>query len=321
QAEGEDVDFDELLDNDFVQLRFQADRGTVHAYAANNSGEAFFTDLSGIGADEFIEGTRVLGGNPNSTMGELGGTARSIISVGGYTTKNSFTNTTNEELSIEEVTGDYYIRTSRGPTLDGRLKPEISAPANLIASAESSFYTEFDPLVEVDQIAKGDGTHWSFSIRRGTSAAAPLVAGIAGLMLELEPDLDPAGILELMATHSEEDAFTGALPNQVWGHGKINAYGMIASMEQLTNTVSHQLTETIDIFPNPNKGQFVMRSDLTGKLHVSVFDLTGRSVFEKQLIKDESTLSLALPKNLQGMYVLKLRQDNRAFSTKLFINP
>ena len=69
QAESDDVNFDDLLDNDFVQLRFQADNGTVHAYAANNSGEAFFTDLSGIGAEEFIEEVRVLGGNPNSTMG------------------------------------------------------------------------------------------------------------------------------------------------------------------------------------------------------------------------------------------------------------
>ncbi len=321
QSEGEDVDFNDLLDNDFVQLRFQADRGTVHAYAANNSGEAFFTDLSGIGADEFIEGTRVLGGNPNSTMGELGGTARSIISVGGYTTKNSFMNTNGDEVSLDEVIGEPYVRTSRGPTLDGRLKPEISAPANLIASAENSFYAEFDPLVEVGQIDKGDGSHWSFGIRRGTSTAAPLVAGIAGLMLELAPDLDPEGIKELMATHAEQDDFTGALPNQVWGHGKINAYGIISSMEQLTSALSDQVVGTIRIFPNPNKGHFSLHADLTGELHISIFDLQGRSVFDKQFFKDNSTLNLDLPQNLEGMYFLKLRQNDRAFSVKLFIKP
>ncbi|NND34711.1 MAG: S8 family serine peptidase, partial [Saprospiraceae bacterium] len=109
QAEGEDTNFDNLLDNDFIQIRFQANRGTIHAYAANNSGEAFFTDLSGIGAGELIDGIRVRGGNPRSTMGELGGTARSIISVGGYTTKNSFTNTRGEKFAITDVLGDQYL--------------------------------------------------------------------------------------------------------------------------------------------------------------------------------------------------------------------
>jgi len=320
QSEAEDVDFNDLLNNDFVQLKFRADRGTVHAYAANNSGEAFFTDLSGIGADEFIKGIRVLGGNPNSTMGELGGTARSIISVGGYTTKNSFINTKGDELGIDEIIGDYYLKTSRGPTLDGRLKPEISAPANLIASAENSFYTEFDPLVEISQIDKGDGTYWGFSIRRGTSSAAPLVAGIAGLMLELAPALDPEAIKELMATHAEKDDFTGTLPNQIWGHGKINAYSIISSMENITSTLSEQITGTINVFPNPNKGQFVLRSDLTGKLQISVLDLTGRSVFEKQCIKHESTLNLDLPKHLQGIYFLNVKHNDQALSTKMFIN-
>lgn len=61
---------------------FRAESGIVHAYAANNSGEDFFIDLSGIGADEFIDGKRVIGGNARSTMGELGGTAHSMISVG-----------------------------------------------------------------------------------------------------------------------------------------------------------------------------------------------------------------------------------------------
>ena len=321
QSEGDDVDFDDLLDNDFVQLRFQADRGTVHAYAANNSGEAFFTDLSGIGADEFIEDTRVLGGNPNSTMGELGGTARSIISVGGYTTENSFVNTDEDEVRIDEVIGDYYINTSRGPTLDGRLKPDISAPANLIGSAESSFYAGFDPFVEVAQIDKGDGTHWPFSIRRGTSTAAPLVAGIAGLMLELAPDLTPEEIKERMAAHAAMDEFTGVLPNQVWGHGKIDAYGIISSMEQPTSIVGDQIAGTIDIYPNPNNGRFVMRSDLTGKLQINVFDLRGRSVFEKQVIKDNRNLTIDLPIRLGGMYFLKLRQNGQVFSTKLIINP
>ena len=161
QKKGGDINLSDLLDNDFVLLNFQSDRGILHAYAANNSGEAFFTDLSGIGAEETIENVRIKGGNERSTMGELGGTAKSIISVGGYTTKNAFTNTSGQLVTIDNIIGDQYFRSSQGPTHDGRIKPEISAPANLIAAAENSFYLEADILTEVSKIekeyAKGKG--------------------------------------------------------------------------------------------------------------------------------------------------------------------
>lgn len=319
QSAADDVDFNDLLDNDFVQLRFQADRGTVHAYAANNSGEAFFTDLSGIGAEEFIEGVRVLGGNPNSTMGELGGTARSIISVGGYTTKNSFTNTNGDNLSVEDVIGDYYLRSSRGPTLDGRMKPDISAPANLIASAENSFYTESDPIVEVGKIENGGGNDWGFGISRGTSAAAPLVAGIAALMLEADPDLTPETTKTLLFAHAERDGFTGPQPNQLWGHGKVNAYEVIADMAQLTSTNFARVAEPVSIFPNPNSGNFVLDGEMSGEVQISILDYTGRAVFEGKYFKDERTLRLQLPEHLNGVYLLRLQHKERTFRSRLVV--
>lgn len=319
QETGDNVNFNDLLDNDFVQLRFQADRGTVHAYAANNSGEAFFTDLSGIGAEEFIEDVRVIGGNPNSTMGELGGTARSIISVGGYTTKNSFINTEGNEVSVANAVGDAYFRSSRGPTLDGRIKPDISAPANLIASAENSFFTDFDPLTEVATLEDEGGKSWGFSIRRGTSAAAPLVAGIAALMLEANAELSPELIKELLFDHATEDTFTGTLPNQLWGHGKVDAYGAIASM-RLTNIFEPELSAgTFTVFPNPTHGQFSFDSDLRGPVQLRVLDYTGRSVFTDRYFKSDDVLTIRLPNDLSGMYILNLEHQEGTFQGKLVV--
>jgi len=320
QSKGDDVNLNDLLDNDFVQLKFQADAGTVHAYAANNSGEAFFTDLSGIGADEFIEDVRVIGGNPNSTMGELGGTAHSIISVGGYTTKNAFLNTNGDELGIDDVIGDHYLRTSRGPTLDGRVKPDISAPANLIVTAENSFYTDFDPVLEVDKIEDGGGNQWGFSISRGTSAAAPLVAGIAALMLEAAPDLTPEAAKELLLTHAEQDGFTGTLPNQVWGYGKVNAYRVIASMEQTTSTGFGPVAAPITVFPNPNNGDFMLDAEIRGPVQVRILDYAGRTVFEGDYLKADRFLSLQLPEYLvDGIYFLWLKHEQRTFQSRLVV--
>ncbi len=252
-------------------------------------------------------------------MGELGGTAQSIISVGGYTTKNTFTNTNGEELGVNDVIGDYYLRSSRGPTLDGRIKPDISAPANLIASAENSFFMAFDPLLEAGKIEKGGSGHWSFGIRRGTSAAAPLVAGIVALMLEAKADLTPESTKDILIAHAVRDGYTGSLPNQLWGHGKVNAYGAIASMEQITSTDFAPVIEAINIFPNPTNGPFVIDSDLVGPVQISILDYTGRPVFERKYFKEGNALSLELPEHLNGIFFLRLKHKERSFQRKLII--
>ena len=64
---------------------------------------------------------------------------------------------------------------SRGPTSDGRLKPELVAPTSYESQAISN-----SPY---------------FS---GTSASAPVVAGLAALLLQVNPTLTPEGLLQVL---------------------------------------------------------------------------------------------------------------------------
>ncbi|MCF6300387.1 MAG: S8 family peptidase [Proteobacteria bacterium] len=319
QSIGSDVNFNNLLDNDFVQLRFDSNQGAVHAYAANNTGEAFFSDLSGVGADEFIEGTRVLGGNPKSTMGELGGTAHSIISVGGYTTKNSFVNNLGEMFTFEDTLGALYFHSSQGPTLDGRIKPDIAAPANLIAAAESSFFNDFDESFGVGKISKENGGTWDFSIRRGTSAAAPMVAGIIALMLEVNPELTPKDVQDLLAAHATSDNFTGTVPNHLWGHGKVDAAAVMTNLDVLTGLNDNFAEASVKIFPNPNKGTFTMETESIGPMEIKILDSSGRTLYERKLsiAKKQMTFDLQSPEN--GIYFLHLKQKDKTSQSKLII--
>ncbi len=319
QSIGSDVNFNNLLDNDFVQLLFHSNQGTVHAYAANNTGEAFFTDLSGLGADEFIEGTRVLSGNPKFTMGELGGTAHSIISVGGYTTKNSFVNNLGEMFSIEGTIGARYFKSSQGPTLDGRIKPDITAPANLIAAAESSFYNDFDESLGVGKISKGDGNSWDFSIRRGTSAAAPIVAGIIALMLEVNPDLTPQDVQDLLAANATSDNFTGTVPNLLWGYGKVDAAAVMASLDQITGLNADFSVNPVRIFPNPNRGTFTMETESIGPTEIKIMDSSGHTLYERKLSIAEKHMAFDLQNPENGIYFLHLKQKDKTYQSKLII--
>ena len=318
QSFGDDVNFADLLDNDFVQIRFTGSQGTIHAYAANNSGEAFFSDLSGIGAAEFVDDVRVQGGNPRSTMGELGGTATSIISVGAYIANNAFQNTGGENVVSDDVIGDQFRSTSRGPTHDGRTKPDIMAPGGLIAAAENSFNGDHNPFVEVDQVDKGNGDQWNYGVRAGTSFAAPIVAGTIALMLQADPKLSPEGAKDVLMMNAEEDNFTGTTPNNTWGYGKLNAFAAMSGLEQFTS-VEEVVDSRIHISPNPNNGQFLLQTPFLGAADVTVIDSRGRSVFHKPVHLDSTPIAVRLPEQLNGIYIMSVQQGDQTIQKKLIV--
>lgn len=71
---------------------------------------------------------------------------------------------------------------SRGPTRDGRFKPEIIAPGTAITAAKG--------------FSMDDSDYWTS--KSGTSMSSPYVCGVAGLMLGLEPRLTPSQIAGIM---------------------------------------------------------------------------------------------------------------------------
>jgi len=100
------------------------------------------------------------------------GAARRVITVG---------------ASTEADTVASY--SSRGPTADNRIKPDLVAPGNQITAARAANTSLGSPV---------DAYYTECS---GTSMATPLVAGICALLLQKEPDLSPEAVKErLMGT-------------------------------------------------------------------------------------------------------------------------
>lgn len=67
------------------------------------------------------------------------------------------------------------------------------------------------------------GGGFLISTRSGTSMATPHAAGVAALLLEDDPSLDPATVKQRILDSALDNPNTGSTPNRVYGHGLGNA--------------------------------------------------------------------------------------------------
>ncbi len=103
---------------------------------------------------------------------------------------------------------------SRGPTNDGRTKPELVAPDG-VATSVSGFNTFF-----------------------GTSASAPHAAGAAALLLSANPSFSPA---QVFARLTQTAVPLGSpIPNNTFGFGRVDALQAVSTAE-VSPTEVHQV--------------------------------------------------------------------------------
>jgi len=160
--------------------------------------------------------------NPDNQMRVgMPGTARNAITVGAYTTKNQWTDVTGSPRSISAIVGDIAAFSSDGPTRDGRLKPEIAAPGQMICSTLSgqSPADGIGSMYPNNGYICQDGRH---GIARGTSFAAPHVSGAVALLLSANRNLDAIQLRNTLTSVARRDSFVGAAPNNRWGYGKLD---------------------------------------------------------------------------------------------------
>ncbi len=104
---------------------------------------------------------------------------------------------------------------SRGPTRDGRVKPDVAAPGEYIYSARSA-----QGSFSLSEIVPGND---NYVIMAGTSMATPHVVGIAALVWESNPGLTGAQMRERLRRTANLPTDGSTPPNTTWGYGKMNA--------------------------------------------------------------------------------------------------
>ncbi len=91
---------------------------------------------------------------------------------------------------------------SRGPTADGRLKPDIAAPGSNIEAA-------------------GAGTGNGYITMSGTSMASPFAAGVAALVKSVDPSLQPDDVRRILTSTAHDWGTPGH--DIEYGNGRIDA--------------------------------------------------------------------------------------------------
>jgi subtilisin family serine protease len=189
---------------------------------------------------------------------------------------------------------------SFGPTIDERLKPDVSAPGVSVMSSISSFT---DANVTIDETTVFNGKSYPFSRLSGTSMSSPATAGVVALMLEANPNLWYNEAKEILIATAREDNRTGVIPSTgstQWGWGKVNAYAAVQRAEEKLAGVRVLNTDKIVLYPNPASDVLSLTSATAYQVELISYD--GSVVASGQLGGGEQLDVAAVSK---GMYLVR----------------
>lgn len=286
-----------------VVMQVTASQGTVHCWNVTeldndvgNWGQAFLGGLSGWTA-----------GDHNFGIGEPACTESAItVAACGSTTWTPTGIPTG---------GSIAGFSSFGPTLDGRIKPDITAPGVVVASSISSFTdNDYSSILTVPF----QGRNYPFARFSGTSMSAPATTGTVALLLEADPTLTPAEIRGIIRNTALTDNKTGTIPpggSTRWGMGKLNAYHAITEALGVTG-VGTTDSPRMGLWPNPADGTFWISPPFTGPVQLTVIDALARTVHTGIRTGDAPIMvdASAWP---AGVYLLRLEQNGQQLMRKV----
>lgn len=159
----------------------------------------------------------VAAGNAGPGANTVGspGAAEKVITVGASTDSDGMANFS-----------------SRGPTADGRVKPDVVAPGTNIVAARATGTSMGRPVDD------------NYTSAQGTSMATPHVAGLCALLLKANPALKPADVKRIL----RDTAINLSLDPNSQGKGRVDA---LAAVKAAAPVPTPDPTPAPDPTPDP----------------------------------------------------------------------
>ncbi|MDD1752126.1 MAG: S8 family serine peptidase [Methanotrichaceae archaeon] len=134
--------------------------------------------------------------------------------------------------------GVIFELSSRGPTADGVIKPDIVTLGVDVVSALAN---------------SGNG----YSSMSGTSMSVPLVAGASAILLQAQSDLEPSDVKRIFIKTSDDLGDPG--PDNIYGFGALNLTCALESLGERSNRLAKPSLEDVQLSrPNATIGEPVI---------------------------------------------------------------
>ncbi len=193
--------------------------------------------------------------------------------------------------------GNYVSFSSKGPSYDGRVKPNVAAKGQSCAV---------------------EGTNGAVTFGSGTSFASPIMAGAAACLWQAHPDLSNMQIFEAI----EMSGSQASNPDSLMGYGIPN----LAQAHLVLHNIEYSEFNEEAFFrvsPNPFTDFFKLEMYSIDSQNVSVemFDIMGRKVFSNSFNVNYPRYDSVTIDNLSylptGIYVVKITTINRSYQVKV----
>lgn len=253
--------------------------------------------------------------------------AEGVVAVAAHALRTSFTDLDGVSYSsLSAVLNDHADYSSHGPLVDEAVqKPTVSAPGTLVLSSlynnRGCYTSNSSRRKYVNHVITYDDRNYYYGFNSGTSMASPVVAGAVALWLEACPDLTWAQVQDILKNTSVKDSFTGAVPNKLWGYGKLDIYAGLKEALLISGIPSARNTEApFTLQPYGDRWQVLLNTD-EDFVDARLVGLDGAEVWHRRIDNPLRGTDFSVPTALlpQGVYVLHLRSANSTQAHKVVV--
>ena len=268
--------------------------------------------------------------NPDLTDGDVThciyspGAAPAVVCVGATAYRTGLNNYAGKYMvnnwGENGVLANY---SSTGPTVDGRIKPDVLANGTNVVSSYSSFFREEHPDEDSWDIAYsyyGDRRYpWRSDL--GTSMSTPIVSGIIALWLEACPNLTPEDVKDVFAKTCVRHDPSLEYPNNSYGWGEIDAYRGLLYLFGLDGIeeITKEHPQRVHIAMKSQRVEFLFPEPLQEPVAVSVFTIAGTKVMQLSLPQGSTQSAADISSLPTGVYAVQLHSRQPGITGSVLI--